>query len=331
MTEPTTPAAPASSEVGAPAPDGSAPGRAPAADGDAVPGRASVAGRAAKARTTRGLWAARAALLGPGVVYLAVFLLVPLALVLSYAFFRRGRFGGVVHEVTFENFSRLADEIYVQVLTDSLVIATVTTALALALGYPAAYAIAKLPRRWRTVALVLVVLPFWTNFLVRTYAWIVLLSTQGVVNKALTGIGIIDKPLEMLYSTPAVVAGLLYAYLPLMILPLYSAIERLDDSLAEASVDLGASKASTFWHVTLPLTLPGALTGCIFVFVPSLGNFIVPELLGGGRTVMVGNLIRDQFLKARDWPFGAALALTLLAFLVVLLLAQSWASRRRAT
>lgn len=279
----------------------------------------------------RRLWTARAVFLGPGLTYLAVFLLVPLGLVLSYAFFRRGRFGGIVYEATTESFSRLADEIYLQVLTDSLVIAFATTVLALLLGYPAAYAIAKLPRRWRTVALVLVVLPFWTNFLVRTYAWIVLLSTQGVVNKALTGIGVIHKPLELLYSTPAVVTGLLYAYLPLMILPLYSSIERLDASLTEASVDLGASRFSTFWHVTLPLTLPGALTGCIFVFVPSLGNFIVPELLGGGRTVMVGNLIRDQFLKARDWPFGAALALTLLAFLVLLLIAQSWASRRRAS
>ncbi|GAA0281847.1 ABC transporter permease [Cryptosporangium japonicum] len=276
-------------------------------------------------------WLARAVFLGPGIAYLAVFLLVPLALVLSYAFFRRGRFGGIVHEATVENFSRLADEIYLQVLTDSLVIAFATTVLALLLGYPAAYAIARLPRRWRTVALVLVVLPFWTNFLVRTYAWIVLLSTQGVVNKTLTGIGVIDEPLEMLYTTPAVVAGLLYAYLPLMILPLYSSIERLDPSLTEASVDLGAGRFTTFRKVTLPLTLPGAITGSIFVFVPSLGNFIVPELLGGGRTVMVGNLVRDQFLKARDWPFGATLALTLLAFLVVLLVAQSWANRRRAS
>jgi len=175
-----------------------------------------------------------------------------------------------------------------------------------------------------------VVLPFWTNFLIRTYAWIILLNSEGVINRTLTGIGIIDRPLELLYTPGAVVGGLLYAYLPLMILPLYSAIERLDPQLREASANLGARPARTFWSVTLPLTLPGVLTGCVFVFVPSLGNFVVPELLGGGRTVLVGNLIRDQFLKARDWPFGSTLALIVIALLVLLLMAQAWAARRLA-
>ncbi|MEU9290940.1 ABC transporter permease [Streptomyces sp. NPDC048275] len=273
---------------------------------------------------------ARFVLIGPGLSYLVVLLLLPLALLVGYTVFRRGRFGGIAYEdgVTGENFARIADSLYAGVLADSLRIAAITTVLALVLGYPTAYAIARLPRRWRTVALVLVVLPFWTNFLIRTYAWIVLLSSQGVVNTALTGIGVIDRPLELLYTEPAVVVGLLYAYLPLMVLPLYSAIERVDRRLLEASADLGAPPARTFLSVTLPLTLPGVLTGCIFVFVPSLGNFVVPELLGGGRTVMVGNLIRDQFLTARDWPFGSVLALALIAFLVLLLMAQAWAGHR---
>jgi spermidine/putrescine transport system permease protein len=268
------------------------------------------------------------AYLGPGLLYLTVFLAVPLALIVIYAFMQRGRFGGIVYEPTLRNFTRALDPIFVNVLLDSLVIAGITTVLALLLGYPTAYVIASLPHRWRTVALVAVVLPFWTNFLIRTYAWIVLLNSEGPVNQTLTGSGIVDEPLTLLYTKPAVVAGLLYAYLPLMILPLYSSIERLDPQLREAATNLGAGPLRAFRDVTLPLTLPGVITGCIFVFVPSLGNFVIPELLGGGKTVMVGNLIRDQFLKARDWPFGSVLALSVIAFLVVLFIVQSQVTRR---
>jgi spermidine/putrescine transport system permease protein len=216
----------------------------------------------------------------------------------------------------------------VQVLIDSVIIAGLTTVLALLIGYPTAWVIARLPRRWRIVALILVVLPFWTNFLIRTYAWIVLLNREGIVNGALRGVGIIDEPIGLLYTDGAVVAGLLYAYLPLMILPLYSSIERLDPELREASANLGATPMRTFFHVTLPLTMPGVVIGSIFVFVPSIGNFVIPELLGGGKTVMVGNLIRDQFLKARDWPFGAVLALVVIVALMGLLVLQSYVSRR---
>jgi spermidine/putrescine transport system permease protein len=196
------------------------------------------------------------------------------------------------------------------------------------IGYPTAYAIARLPRRWRTVALVLVVVPFWTNFLIRMYAWIVLLNTQGLLNDALVGIGLVDQRFSMLYTPGAVVVGLVYVYLPLMILPLYAAIERVDSELLEASANLGAGRVRTFWSVLLPLTLPGAITGSILVFVPSLGNFVVPELLGGGKTVMVGNLIRDQFLKAQDWPFGAVLAFVVVLALLGLFVVQSLVTRR---
>ena len=178
--------------------------------------------------------------LGPGLTYLLVFLLVPLLLVLSYAFFQRGRFGGIEYEFTLDNFSRALDPIYIDVLLDSLVIAGVATLLALLLGYPTAYVIAGLPKKWRTIALVLIVLPFWTNFLIRTYAWIVLLNTEGPINSGLMGLGIVDEPVSLLYTRPAVIVGLLYAYLPLMILPLYSSIERLDDELGEAAANLGA-------------------------------------------------------------------------------------------
>lgn len=270
----------------------------------------------------------RAVLQGPGLLYLTLLMAVPIGLVLTYTVFKRGRFGGIVWEPTLDNFTRAVEPVYVRVLVDSLTLASITTVLAVLLGYPTAYLIAQLPTRWRTVALVLVVLPFWTNFLIRTYAWIVLLNSEGPLNQALVGLGIVDRPLGLLYTKGAVVAGLLYAYLPLMILPLYASIERLDPQLREAAANLGASRARTFFDVTLPLTLPGLITGCVFVFVPSLGNFVVPELLGGGKTVMVGNLIRDQFLKARDWPFGAVLALAVIALMVALFALQSWASRR---
>ncbi|MCF6467100.1 ABC transporter permease [Nonomuraea sp. MG754425] len=253
-------------------------------------------------------------------------MLVPLALVFSYTVFQRGRFGGVVYEFTTENFERLFDPLYLSVVLDSLKIAALTTLIALLVGYPTAYLIAQLPKKWKTLALVAVVLPFWTNFIIRVYAWTILLSGPGLVNSALAKIGL--GPLELLYNQGTIVAGLLYSYLPLMVLPLYAAIERLDPQLREASANLGASGFATFRKVTLPLTVPGVLTGCLFVFVPSFGNFVIPEMLGGNKSIMVGNLIRNQFLAARDWPFGATLSLALIAVLVVLLIVQAWAARR---
>jgi len=270
----------------------------------------------------------RAAFAGPGLLYVTAFMTVPLLLIASYTVLTRGRFGGVQWEFTLENFSKALNPTYLSILGDSLLIAGMTTALALLLGYPTAYGISRLPRQWQTVALVLVVLPFWSNFLIRTYAWIVLLNSQGPINSTLVSLGVIGAPLELLYNRGAVVTGLLYAYLPLVVLPVYAAIERVDPQLQEAARNLGATKTRTFWDITLPLTLPGAMIGAIFVFVPSMGNFVVPELLGGGKTVMVGNLIRDQFLEARNWPFGAVLALSVVAFLILLFAAQALVARR---
>lgn len=260
--------------------------------------------------------------LSPGLAYLIVLLLVPLALVLSYTVFQRGRFGGVIYEFTTENFERLFDSLYLGVVGGSLKIAAITTLIALLLGYPTAYLIAQLPPKWKTIALVAIVLPFWTNFIIRVYAWIIMLSGPGLINSLL------GTKMELLYNQGTIVTGLLYSYLPLMVLPLYATIEKLDPQLREASANLGASAFTTFRKVTLPLTIPGVLTGSMFVFVPSFGNFVIPEMLGGSKSIMVGNLIRNQFLSARDWPFGSALALALIAVLIVLLLFQAWAARR---
>ena len=270
----------------------------------------------------------RLTLQGPGLLYLLLFMALPISLILIYSIFQRGQFGGVVYHATTENFTRALDPVYRAVLFDSLKIASITTVLALALGYPTAYGIAKLPKRFRTTALLLIVLPFWTNFLIRTYSWIMLLNREGLLNRALLKLHVIHTPLDLLYTQSAVILGLLYGYLPLMILPLYASIEKLDPEFREAASNLGANKFRTFLDVTLPLTISGVLAGSIFVFIPSLGNFIVPELLGGGKTVMVGNLIRDQFLKARDWPFGSVLALVVILFVFVLFAIQSKVEKR---
>ena len=270
----------------------------------------------------------RGLLLGPALAWWVVLLVVPVGLVLAYAFFKRGIYGGVVYELNLANFERAVDPLYIDVLWFSVRVALEATLLALLIGYPVAWFIATRPPRWRTVLLVIVVLPFWTSLLIRTYAWIVLLNDQGLINQSLTSLGVVEEPLELLYNEFAIVLGLVYGYLPLMVLPLYAAIERLPADVREASQDLGASAVRSFLTVTLPLTRTGVAAGCIFVFVPSLGNFIVPELLGGGRQQMVGNLIQVQFFEARDWPFGATLALAVIALMTVVLLGQAWLSAR---
>lgn len=269
-----------------------------------------------------------AALLGPGVLFLIVFMAIPVGLLAFYTFFRRGRFGGVVFEFTLDNWIKLTEPLYLGVIGQSIGLALIVTVLALLIGYPMAYAIAGLSPKWRTVALIAVVLPFWTNFLIRTYAWILLLNNAGWVNQWLQGLGLTDAPISMLYTPQAIVVGLVYMYLPLMVLPLYASLQQLDPSLREAATNLGAGPWRAFRTVTLPLSLPGALTGCIFVFVPAMSNFVIPELIGGGKTIMVGNLVRDQFLEARDWPFGATLALVLTILLVLVILVQTAVSRR---
>jgi spermidine/putrescine transport system permease protein len=269
-------------------------------------------------------------LLGPGLTWLAVFLVVPCALVFTYSFFERGVYGGIDYIFGLGNYARALDPLYLKIFLQSLKIAVIATGLALVIGYPAAYFIAGAPANRQKALLLLAILPFWSNYLIRTYAWMVLLNREGLINRGLAAAGVIDTPLPLLYNDFAIVVGLLYAYLPFMILTLYASIARLGPELREASADLGAGWAQTFVRVTVPLTVPGIAAGCVFVFVLSIGNFITPDLLGGGRRIMVGNLIYDQFLSARDWPFGASLAFILIGIMMMLLFAQAWLVNRSA-
>ena len=228
------------------------------------------------------------------------------------------------------NYARSFHPIYLQILWRSIWMAVVTTVVCLVIGYPIAYYIAiAAPARRRNLLLGLVVVPFWTSFLIRTYAWMFILRTEGLVNSLLMGAGLTSRPLELLYNDFSVLMGLVYGELPFMILPLYASLEKLDLSLLEASADLGARPGSTFWRVTVPLTMPGIVAGIILVFVPSLGQFVVSDLLGGARTMLAGNLIQNQFAVARNKPFGAAVAFELTAAVLLLLFAYALYTKRK--
>ncbi len=265
--------------------------------------------------------------MAPGLTWLSALMLLPCLLIFVLAFFERGIYGGVDwNAATLENFRRAADPLYVSIFLDSARIAGLSTLIALLIGYPAAYAISK--AKHQTALLFLAMLPFWTNYLIRTYAWIVLLNPVGLINAGLKNLGVISEPLPLLYNEFAVILGLVYSYTPFVILAIYSALQRLDQSFVEASRDLGAGAWTTFRRITLPLTAAGVTAGAVFVFVLSIGNFVTPDLLGGGKFQMIGNLIYDQFLSARDWPFGATLSGLLIALMMALLFAQATRARR---
>jgi spermidine/putrescine transport system permease protein len=262
--------------------------------------------------------------LAPSWFWLVALFAAPFAIVLSYSVLSRGPYGGVEQPATLENYARLFDPLYLAILLRSFLIAASATVLCLIVAFPAALFIARSTKR-RNLYLQLVMLPFWTSFLVRTYAWIFLLRETGLVNTALQGIGIIRDPLPLLYNDGAVLLGLVYGYVPFMVLPIYATLERLDPSLAEAAADLGARPIATLFRVIVPLARPGIIAGSVLVFVPCLGAYLTPDLLGGGRTVLVGNLVQNQFTTARDWPFGSAVSIGLMAIVMVLL----WAFLRR--
>jgi spermidine/putrescine transport system permease protein len=265
-------------------------------------------------------------LAAPAIGWLVAFMVGPCVLIFVYAFFERGLYGGIDYNFTTDNFARVVDPLYAKIFLNSARIALTTTIIAILIAYPAAYAIAKAPQRWQPILLFFAVLPFWSNYLIRTYAWIVLLNREGLINNALRWFGYQGEPLSMLYSEGAVITGLVYNYLPFVILAIYSVLSRLNPELMEASRDLGAGAVRTFIRVTLPLTLPGVAAGGVFVFVLSIGNFVTPALLGGGRFQMIGNLVYDQFLTANDWPFGATLGMTLIAITIALLMVQARAT-----
>jgi spermidine/putrescine transport system permease protein len=249
---------------------------------------------------------------------LLLFFVVPLVLVLAVSFASRGTYGGVEWIGTFGNYTSIADPLYLRIFLRSLWLAVITTVICLALGFPLAYFIARAPKRWQAVLLFLVVIPFWTNFLVRTYAWMFILRTEGLLNTTLAALGF--GPFNILFTDTAVLIGLVYGYLPFMVLPLYAALERLDPSLIEAAWDLYAEPIQVFTRVVLPLSKPGVIAGCVLVFIPSLGAYVTPDLLGGARTMMIGNLIQHQYLVVRDWPFGSALSFTLMAGVLAVVL-----------
>ncbi len=256
--------------------------------------------------------------LAPGWIFIGALFLAPLAIIVAYSFLSRGTYGGVVSPWTFENYTRVFDELYGVILLRSFLIAGIATLICLILGFPLALFIAR--SRRPNLYLQLAILPFWTSFLVRMYAWIFLLRDTGLINTALLALGVIREPLPLLYNDGAVLVGLVYAHLPFIVLPLYGTLERLDKNLIEASADLGARPWATLTRVILPLCAPGLRAGAILTFIPCLGAYLTPDLLGGSKSILVGNLVQNQFTSARDWPFGSAVSLLLMALVLALLL-----------
>jgi spermidine/putrescine transport system permease protein len=267
-------------------------------------------------------------LMAPALAWLTALMLLPCALILALAFFRRGIYGGIEYTLTFENLALVFDPLYAGILINSTRIASIVVIIACVLGYAAAYAIAAMPRRQQPILLFLAVLPFWSNYLIRTYAWMVLLNREGLITQLARWAGHEGEMPQLLYTEGAVILGLVYSYLPFVILACYAPLSRLNPEIAQASHDLGASGWTTFRRITLPLTLPGIAVGAVFVFVLSIGNFVTPALLGGGQFQMIGNLVYAQFLTANDWPFGAALSMVLIAIMMLLLFLQTLASER---
>lgn len=259
------------------------------------------------------------AILSPVLIWMFSFFLIPLFLVVTVSFLTRGEYGGIQYNFTFNNYSRLIDSMYFKILWNSLIISFMTTISCLFLGYPFAYIIGRSPKKYRAILIMLIILPFWTNSLVRTYAWIILLRTEGIINSYLLMLGIIDKPLQLLYNNSSVLIGMLYIMFPFMVLPIYASVEKLDSSLIEAAKDLYASPIKTFLKITLPLTKSGILAGCLLVFVPTLGLFFIPDLMGGSKIILLSNLIKNQFLSARDWPFGMAISVLLIMMMLIII------------
>ena len=279
------------------------------------------------------------ALLAPVTLFLGIFFLVPLLTIALYSFLTPGLYGGVEWAFYHWNYGRIFgwadgiieifEPIYLTILARSLAFAALTALVCLILCYPVAFWVSRLPERWRLLFMFLITLPFFSSLIVRLYAWLLILKPTGLLNSALMATGLIDTPLEILFTPVAVVLGMVYIMVPFMFLPLYAAVDNLDRSLIEASMDLGATRAQTFRKVILPQTLPGVLGGLVIVFIPAVGNFIVPDLLGGAKGLMVGNLVEQQFLSARNWPFGSALSMIIMAVVLAVLLVSVTRAKRQ--
>ncbi len=271
-----------------------------------------------------------AGLLTPVTVLLGIFFLIPLGVIFVFSWLMPGLYGGVEWEFYHWNYGRMFgwadgdweifEPVYLRILFRSLGLAVLTVLVTLVLCYPTAFWISRLPSRWKIFFLFLITLPFFTSLIVRLYAWLLILKPTGVLNTSLLWLGIIDAPLELLFTRTAVVIGMAYVMIPFMFMPLFASIDNLDRSLLEASSDLGAGRMQTFFKVMLPQTMPGVIGGSVIVFIPSVGNFVVPDVLGGAKGLMVGNLVEQQFLSARNWPFGSALSVVIMAVVLVVMM-----------
>lgn len=268
-------------------------------------------------------------LLGPVTIFLAIFFFTPLVIMLIYSFLMPGLYGGVEWIFYPHNYGRILgfadpafeyfDPVYLQIFFRSLRIALTTVVITLLVCYPAAFQISRLREGWKNFSLFLIALPFFASLIVRLFIWVLILKKTGFINSTLMGLGIINEPLDLIYTEGATILGMVYIFIPFMFLPVYASVEKLDWSLVRASQDLGANGFQTFFKVILPVTLPGIIGGSILVFIPTLGNFVVPTVLGGAKVLMLGNLIEQQFLSARNWPFGAALSMLVMTGVLAML------------
>ncbi len=259
------------------------------------------------------------AMIGPTTFWLMLFLVIPLALVVGISFLTRSGYGGVEMAFSLEAYKQLFSSEYVRIFGVSFRLSLETTVICLLIGYPFAYVIANSPKKVKPFLVLLLMLPFWINSMIRIYGWNTLLRSSGIINQVLLNLGIIKIPLEMLYTDGAVLLGMVYDLLPFTVLPIYTSIEKLDPSLLEAASDLGAGRTHRFVRVILPLTMPGIFAGSIQTFIPSLGLFYISDMMGGAKTMYIGNLIKNQFMSARNWPMGAALAIVLILVTLVIM------------
>lgn len=267
----------------------------------------------------------------PAVLWLGFFFIIPLVIVIAISFMQRGGRGEFIRpEFTLRWYETVFNQTYFPVFVDSIVLALFTTVICVLAGYPLAFFIATRKGRWSSsMALFFVILPFWTNFLVRTYAWRLILGNEGLLNGILMQLGIVQVPVQFMFTDFAVLVGLVYGFLPFMVLPIYSSIERFDFRLIEAGYDLGANDWRAFWRIMLPLTAPGVVAGCILVFIPAIGSFITPELLGGNQGLMIGSLIQRQFGGTGNWPLGSAASVVMMAIVMLALMVNAFVSGRK--
>ncbi|MBF8984624.1 ABC transporter permease [Lutibacter sp. B2] len=253
----------------------------------------------------------------PYAIWALLFSIAPIIIITVYSFCKRSTYGGMIYEFTVDHYKQLLEPIYINVFWRSLSLAAISTIICLIIAYPMAMIIAKSEAKRKNMLVMLFVIPLWTNFLLRTYAWMIILREQGIINNILIGLGIIDEPIKFLYNSGAVVLGMIYNFIPFMVLPIYSVLSKMDESLIEAAKDLGATSTQVFLKVTLPLSLPGVISGLIMVFMPAVSTFIISDLLGGGQTILLGNLIQNQFSVARNWQFGSAISIIMMVFILI--------------